>query len=165
MQKITQEFVKSLTRSDVLSLDIATKCGFHSIYDSGTVKFPNNDKAPKYLGEDYGQHKNFREWLVKQILDHSFKVLAIEDVIYGHFMDFRKLCEFRGIVFEVAESFDIPIVSFKPSDIKKHATGNGNADKKKMIEYAQKRYHLDPVDDNEADAIHIWFYFVHRYKL
>ena len=35
-----------------------------------------------------------------------------------------------------------------------------------MIEYAEKRYHIetDKLDDL-ADAIHIYMYFIHRYKL
>lgn len=35
-----------------------------------------------------------------------------------------------------------------------------------MIEFAEKRYHIDVEgDDNLADAIHIYMYFIHRYKL
>ena len=60
----------------------------------------------------------------------------------------------------------MPIVVFKPSDIKKHGTGNGNATKQMMIDYAEKRYHIEVgKDDNLADAIHIYMYFIHRYKL
>jgi len=58
------------------------------------------------------------------------------------------------------------LVIFKPSDTKKTGTGKGNADKKMMIEFAEKRYHIEvDGDDNLADAIHIYMYFIHRYKL
>lgn len=164
-QQLTEEYVSSLSRRDILGLDVATLCGYYSIYESGSIKFPNTDKAPKKLGADYGQHKNFREWLIGLIDRYKFKAFAIEDVIFAHVMDFRKLCEFRGIVYEVAETYNIPIVAFKPSDVKKWATANGNASKAQMIEYCKKRWHIDPIDDNEADAIHIYMYFVHRYKL
>ena len=35
-----------------------------------------------------------------------------------------------------------------------------------MMEYAVKRWHIDPEeDDNIADACHIFFYFIHRYNI
>ena len=60
---------------------------------------------------------------------------------------------------------NIPVVFFNVRSIKKWATGDGNADKKKMIEYCEKRWHYICQDDNEADACHIYFYFLKRYNL
>ena len=42
---------------------------------------------------------------------------------------------------------------------------DGKADKKKMIEYCIKRWNITPVDDNMADATHIFKYYVRIYKL
>lgn len=166
MNKLTEEYVKQLTRNDVMAFDVASHCGYYTLGDYGTEYFPNTDKAPKKLGPDYAQHKAFRAWLVDKLTTHNIKAVAAEDVIFGHFVDFRKLCEFRGILFEVCETLNIPIITFKPSDIKKHGTGNGNASKQMMIEYAEKRYKIEVgKDDNLADAIHIYMYFIHRYKL
>lgn len=166
MKTITEEFIKSITRGDIAAFDIATHVGYYTLGDYGVAHFPNTDKAPKKLGADYAQHKAFRNWLVEFLTSHNIKVAAAEDVIFGHFVDFRKLCEFRGIFFEVCETLDIPVITFKPSDIKKHGTGNGNADKKMMIKFAEKRYHIDCEGrDDLADAIHIYMYFLHRYKL
>ena len=167
MNKLTEEYVAQLSRNNVMAFDVASHCGYYTLGDYGTEFFPNNDKAPKKLGPEYAQHKAFRAWLIEKLTKNNIKAVAAEDIIYaGHFVDMRKLCEFRGILFEVCETLDIPIITFKPSDIKKHGTGNGNADKKKMIEYAEKRYHIEVNgDDNLADAIHIYMYFIHRYKL
>lgn len=166
MQKLTEEYVKELGRGDVMAFDVATHCGFYTLGDYGTAHFPNTEKAPKKLGSDYAQHKCFRQWLVNMLTSHKIKAVAAEDVVFGHFTDFRKLCEFRGILFEVCETLNIPIVTFKPSDIKKHGTGKGNADKKLMIKFAEERYKIEVGnDDNLADAIHIYMYFIHRYKL
>ena len=166
MNRLTEEYVAQLSRNNVMAFDVASHCGYYTLGDYGTEYFPNTDKAPKKLGSDYAQHKSFRAWLIEKLTKNNIKAVAAEDVIFGHFVDFRKLCEFRGILFEVCETLDIPIITFKPSDIKKHGTGNGNADKKKMIEYAEKRYHIEVGnDDNLADAIHIYMYFIHRYKL
>lgn len=166
MQKLTEEYVSKIGRANVLALDVATHCGYYTLGDYGTKHFPNNESAAKKLGPDYGQHKAFRVWLIDFINSHNIKVIAAEDVVFGHFIDFRKLCEFRGVLFEVCETLDIPIITFKPSDIKKHGTGKGNADKQMMIKFAEERYHIEVGrDDNLADAIHIYMYFIHRYKL
>lgn len=166
MQKLTEEFVSQLERREVMAFDVASHCGYYTLGDYGTKYFPKTEKAPKYLGPGYAQHKAFRAWLVDILTSHGIKAVAAEDVVFGHFIDFRKLCEFRGILLEVCETLDIPVVMFKPSDIKKHGTGNGNADKKLMIKFAEKRYHIEvDGDDNLADAIHIYMYFIHRYKL
>ena len=166
MQKLTEEYVQQLGRKDVMAFDIASHCGYYTLGDYGTKFFPNNDKAPKYLGDQYAQHKAFRQWLIDMLTSHNIKAVEAEDVVFGHFIDFRKLCEFRGIFLEVCETLNIPVVLFKPSDIKKHGTGKGNADKKMMIKSAEERYHIEVGDDdNLADAIHIYMYFIHRYRL
>ncbi len=166
MQKITEDFVKSLTRGDVMAFDVASHCGYYTPGDYGTKYFPNTDKAPKYLGPDYAQHKAFRQWLMEKLTSHRIKAVAAEDVIMGDFISTRKLSEFRGIMLEVCETLDIPVVTFRPSDIKKHGAGTGRADKKMMIEAAERRYHIEVGnDDNLADAIHIYMYFIHRYGL
>jgi Holliday junction resolvasome RuvABC endonuclease subunit len=166
MQKLTEEYISQIGRNNVLALDVASHCGYYTLRDYGTKYFPNNETAPKKLGSDYAQHKAFRIWLIELITNNNIKVVAAEDVVFRHYMDFRKLCEFRGIMLEVCESLDIPVVTFKPSDIKKHGTGKGTADKKMMMKFAEERYHIEVNnDDNLADAIHIYMYFIHRYKL
>ena len=166
MKRITEEFIKTISRKDVLAVDVATKTGYYNIYEHGMVKFPNNDKAPKYLGEDYGQHKAFREWLIDMIEKHHVKIVVAEDLIMGRgFLDVRKLGEFHGVLQEVCETFDVPLIKINPMNLKKWATGNGNADKKQMIDVCEKRWHIEVVDDNEADAAHLFFYLCHRYKL
>lgn len=167
MQKLTEEYVATLKRGDVMAFDVASHCGYYSPGDYGTEFFPTTEKAPKKYGPDYAQHKTFRNWLIQKLTENKIKAVAAEDVIYaGHFVDFRKLCEFRGILFEVCQTLDIPIITFKPTDIKKHGTGNGNASKQLMIQFAERRYKIEVgKDDNLADAIHIYMYFVHRYRL
>lgn len=167
MQKLDKEYCSSLKRKNVLALDVATRCGYYSIFDYGTWHFPKNDcREALKRGPQYAQHKAFRETLVNFIKDHDIKVVAAEDVVFGHFIDFRKLCELRGIMLEVCETLNIPIVLFSPSDIKKFATGKGNASKEQMIEFAAKRWKIDPEkDDNVADSAHIFFYFCKRYGL
>ena len=167
MQKLDKDYLSGLKRYHVLALDVATHCGFYSVYDYGTWFFPKNDSREAIKrGPQYAQHKAFRNTLINFIREHDIRVVAAEDVVFGHYMDFRKLCELRGVMLEVCETVNIPVVLFKPSDIKKFATGKGNADKKMMLEYAVKKWKIDPErDDNIADSAHIFYYFCKRYGL
>ncbi len=45
--------------------------------------------------------------------------------------------------------------SVHSATLKKHATGKGNAGKEVMIEAARKRFKIDIIDDNHADALWI----------
>ena len=50
---------------------------------------------------------------------------------------------------------NIDMACYSATEIKKFATGKGNANKEAMIE-AAKELGYNPKDDNEADAIHIY---------
>lgn len=166
-QKVDEEFVSKLTKRDVLAVDIAEHCGYYSVHEYGTWYFPPTEKAPKKYGSEYQQHRQFYLTLKEFITKHHIKIIAAEDVNVGtRFMALRKLSEFRGVLYELCAELNVPIVFFNVSNIKKWATGDGRADKKKMMEYAIRRWHIDPEgDDNVGDACHIYFYFIHRYDI
>lgn len=162
MKTISNETSNKLTREQVLSIDIATHSGFHSVHSSGTMDFTesmrrNNNK----------QHKAFRDWLIEYITKYGIKQIVAEDVSAGSskggFKSSVKLAEFRGILFEVCDELDLPEpVLINPKTVKKWATGNGNADKKMMIDFCIKRWGIQPCDDNEADATHIFMYYIRK---
>lgn len=161
MQGLSKDYVDSLLTKNVLSLDPAERCGYHSVYGSGTKFFPNTDKAPKKLGDDYGQMKNFREWLMEIVTSHDIRVVVSEALDGGckSWKTSFKLGCFHGIIQNVCESCNVPLFYVNQKKLKSWATGNGNADKKLMIEYCKKRWNLEPIDDNESDAIHLFYYF------
>lgn len=167
MQKLTLEYIAALKTKNILSLDPAEHCGFHSVYDSGTKYFPPTDKAAKKYGEDYGQMKNFREWLCEMAESHDVKVIVSEALDGGgkSWVSMHKLANFHGIIQEVSESHNIPLFYVNQRTLKKWATGDGNAKKELMVEYCMKRWKMEPVDDNEADAIHLFYYFCMMYKV
>lgn len=154
-----------LSKEHVLALDIATHCGYYSIHESGTWDFTesmrrNNNK----------QHKAFRDTLIDFIENYGIKLIVAEDVNCGRsskeFRSSVKLAEFRGILLEVCDSLNLPEPVFvNPSTVKKWATGDGKADKYKMMRFCQMRWHTTPVDDNEADATHIFMYYVKKFRL
>ena len=73
------------------------------------------------------------------------------------------MAEFRGILYEVCDELDLPEPALvNPSTVKKWATGDGKADKQKMIDYCIRRWGIEPCDDNEADATHIFMYYIRK---
>lgn len=151
-----------LTKDQVLGLDIATHCGYYSPHERGTWNFEesmrrNNNK----------QHAAFRNTLIDYIQKYGIKKIVAEDVSFdNHFKDARKLSEFRGILFEVCDTLDLPEPSFiNPVTVKSWATGNGKAKKDDMVKFCKLRWKTDPVDDNEADATHIYMYYIHKFHL
>lgn len=115
-----------LTRDEVAALDIATHTGFYCTKERGTWDFTesmrrNNNK----------QHAAFRNTLIDFITRNGIKQIVAEDVsVNNHFTDTRKLSEFRGILFEVCDTLDLPEPAFiNPMTVKKFATGDGHAKK------------------------------------
>ena len=154
-----------LTKYDVLGLDIATHCGYYSMHESGTWDFTESQKR-----NSNKQHKAFRDTLIEFIHKYNIKLIVAEDVNCGRnpkeFKSSVKLSEFRGILMEICDTLDLPEPIFlNPKTVKKWATGNGNADKDMMVKFCKMRWRTNPIDDNEADATHIFMYFVKKFRL
>lgn len=165
MKTKDEKELDKLTRDNVLGLDMATHCGYYSTHGGGTWDFTeamyrNNNK----------QHKAFRDTIIEFINNNNIKLVVAEDVSCGsvskQFKSSIKLAEFRGILFEICDTLDLPEPVFiNPKTVKKWATGDGNASKDKMVEFCKKRWKTEPVDDNEADATHIFMYYVRKFNL
>lgn len=158
----TTKPTEKVIREQVAALDIATHTGFYCLNERGTWDFTesmrrNNNK----------QHKAFRDTLIDFIQRNNIKQIVAEDVsVNNHFTDTRKLSEFRGILLEVCDTLDLPEPVFvNPTTVKKFATGDGRAKKDKMIEFCKLRWQIEPGDDNEADAIHIFYFYIKRFNL
>lgn len=162
MTQALSKTATQLTRDEVAALDIATHTGFYCTKEHGTWDFTesmrrNNNK----------QHAAFRNTLIDFITRNGIKQIVAEDVsVNSHFTDTRKLSEFRGILFEVCDTLDLPEPTFiNPMTVKKFATGDGHATKEKMMDFCRRRWQIEPGDDNEADAVHIFFCYIKRFKL
>jgi Holliday junction resolvasome RuvABC endonuclease subunit len=162
MIKNEQNELPNITRDDVVALDIATLTGFYSTHDAGTWNFHKKSRE-----NDCIEMEKFYNTVKDFILKYNIKQVVAEDVnVNNHFTDIRKLCEFRGVLKLICSQLGLPDPKYvNVRTVKKWATGNGNADKKMMIEFCQKRWGIDPVDDNMADATHIFKYYVRIYKL
>lgn len=156
------ESVNPITRDNILSLDIAIHCGYYSTHEAGTWNF--TQRANMSVGEQYQLFYKTIETFVKK---HDIKLIIAEDVnVKGQFVGMRKLSEFRGILYYLCAQLGLPDPKFiNVKTVKKWATGDGNADKKKMMEYCVKRWGIAPIDDNMADAVHIFKHHVRMYRL
>lgn len=152
----------AVSREEVLALDIATHCGYFSIHGSGTWDFTESKRR-----NDNKQHGAFRSMLISFIREHGIRQIVAEDInVNNHFTDMRKLSEFRGILFEVCDTLDLPEPEFvNVATLKKWATGNGRADKAEMMRFCELRYHYTPPDDNAADACHLFYYYLRKYRI
>ena len=149
-------------RKEVLALDIATHTGYFSVHEAGTWNFTESRRR-----NGNRMHGAFRTVLVSFIRAHGIRRVVTEDVsVNRYFYDMRRLSELRGILLEVCDSLGLPEPEFvNPAVLKKWATGNGHATKAQMVAACKERYGIIPVDDNAADACHLFHYYIRRHRL
>jgi Holliday junction resolvasome RuvABC endonuclease subunit len=153
---------ENLKKIEILALDIATRTGYYSLMESGTWNFTESISR-----NNRKEHKDFRDTLMKFIVKNGIRLIVAEDLnVNNHFTDIRKLAGFRGILFEICDELNLPEPCFvNVSTLKKWATGNGRADKEAMIQASKEKYNYYPVDDNAADACHLFHYFIRKYRI
>lgn len=151
-----------ITREQVLGLDIATHTGYYSVHESGTWNFTESKRR-----NGNKMHGAFRVMLLAFIRRYGIRRIVAEDVsVNRHFYDMRRLAELRGILLEVCDDMDLPEPEFvNPATLKKFATGDGRADKAAMIQACRGKYRYEPVDDNAADACHLYHYYLRKYRI
>lgn len=149
-------------RKEVLALDIATHTGYFSVHEAGTWNFTESRRR-----NGNKMHGAFRTVLVSFIHAYGIRRVVAEDVsVNRYFYDMRRLSELRGILLEVCDSLGLPEPEFvNPAVLKKWATGDGHATKAQMVVACKERYGIIPVDDNAADACHLFHYYIRRHRL
>lgn len=134
----------------LLALDIATKTGWKTATASGTWDLTPNK------GESSGMRLiRFRAKLIEIIKAENIRIIAYERPAGFHKQALIIAGELVGVLKTVAEEYHIHLACYSATEIKKFATGKGNATKEEMIKAAQKKGY-NPQDDNEADAIHLY---------
>jgi len=158
----SRKYLENVTRKNVLALDCATHCGFYHPDEAGTWDLKKIAKA-----KGCGLHRAFAETLRDFCVKHDIKIVAAENVSFvGDFIAMRRLSEIRGVLYYICDDLGLPEPCFiDVAALKKWATNDSKADKAKMIEFCRKRWGIDPIDDNMADAAHIFNWFVQLYQL
>lgn len=152
----------TINKSQVLALDLGARTGYHSVHESGTWNFTESKRR-----NDNKMHGAFRTMLISFIRCYGIRRIVVEDVVVNqHFFDLRRLAELRGILLEICDTLDIQEPEgINPSTLKKWATGNGKANKQDMIQACIDKYRYTPVDDNAADACHLFHYYIRKYRI
>lgn len=142
----------------ILALDLATHCGFaHSCGLSGVWD----------LNVKKDESKGMRLIRFRGKLNEVHRAVGIDLVLfetgvsYGakHASGVLVQAELQGVLKLWCEDLSIDYRSYTPSEIKKHATGKGNAKKDIMLAAAQAKWPgITIKDDNHADALWILDY-------
>lgn len=137
----------------VLGIDPASSCGWaHSCGKHGVWK----------LTADTDRHggarlNRLRLYLYQEKRLRGIDLIAAEDAGFGsrnpHVEALHN--ELRGIIKLCAFEFEIPVLLFKPKEIKLWLTGRGNCGKDVMIHHVRERFGIVADDDNVADAVAI----------
>lgn len=141
----------------LLALDLGTKTGYAFGAPGCIVSGTEDFKANKFAGGGM-RFLQFRRWLdrfkeapgLTEVVYEGVRAHAGVDAahVYGGFMaTLTQWCEVQNIPYQ-----GVPV-----GTIKKYWTGNGNAKKEQMIAAAEA-LGFKPKDDNEADAIALFFY-------
>lgn len=136
----------------ILALDIATTTGWATAHASGTWNF-----KPK-RGESEGMRVFRFRATVKEIIQSSdITVVSYERPAGQHKSSIMVASEMIGVLKHLCEELKVNYASYSASEIKKHWTGKGNANKEAMIAEAKKRFpQLEIIDDNHADALALY---------
>lgn len=92
------------------------------------------------------------DWVDRSVVkDHRVSLVIMED-LPRNAMHAGITGMVQGVIRKVLQAEGIPYALVVPSTLKKAATGDGRADKKKMLEFYTKATGLVNKDDNQIDA-------------
>ncbi len=137
----------------LLALDVATHCGWCTRTASGVwdLSIRRDESSGIRL-------IRFKAKLKELIELEEIDIIAFERTAGKYKSSIIVQSELHGALKLFLEENMIHYVSYSASEIKKFATGKGNANKEAMIKAAQTNFAMVGDDDNEADAIHIYHF-------
>lgn len=141
---------KASNQFKILALDIATKTGWKTSTSSGIWDLKPN------RGESEGMRVVRFKSKVKELIElEEIDLIAYERPAGRHKASIMVASEMVGVLKDLCIERNLSLACYSANEIKKHATGKGNANKQMMID-AAIALGYSPKDDNEADAIHLY---------
>jgi Holliday junction resolvasome RuvABC endonuclease subunit len=140
-----------------LALDLGTTTGFCVGSKPGALVSGSQSFKPGRYDGGGMRFVRFKKWLDELQAAYPLTEIAFEEVRRHAGTDAAHV--YGGLMATLtgwAEEKGIPYQGVPVGTIKKSFTGNGAAKKDAMIAEAVKRG-FAPVDDNESDAIALWF--------
>lgn len=135
---------------NILALDIATKTGWCTNTASGVW-----DLKPNRGESESMRVVRFKAKVREMIGLENINLISYERPAGMHKSSIMVASEMVGVLKDLCVENNIHLACYSASEIKKFATGKGNANKEMMIECAIELGY-NPQDDNEADAIHLY---------
>lgn len=130
-----------------------------SLTATGIARSANPDLSPAYetysLAKGYdGLSRLASIWQVVLTQSRGFDLVVMEGLAFGK--NDPSAQERAGLAYLVRMSLwerGQPFVLVAPTQVKKFATGRGNAEKAIVIREVWRRWHCEVRNDNEADAV------------
>lgn len=150
----------------IMTFDLAASTGY-AVGRPGEVPTFGSHRFAS-TGDNFGRHQaNARDWLTRVIFEHDPVMIGYEQPsLFGITTPATviKLCSYGATLEEIClpEGLNIPVRQINPSQLKKFFTGNGRAKKPEMIAQA-KRFGFQVENDDEADAVAMWFMMISYY--
>lgn len=131
----------------ILALDVATKTGWCNGVAGGTWDF-------SIKKDESGGIRLLRfKAKIKEVISLERPDIVVFERTAGHHKKALIVqAELHGVLKSVLDDESIEYKAYSATEIKKHATGKGNAGKPQMIQACIEKLGINPVDDNHADA-------------
>lgn len=138
-----------MSKNKILALDQATKTGWATDTSSGVWDLKPN------RGESTGMRVVRFKAKVREIIElEGIDVVAYERPAGRFKASIMVSSEMVGVLLDLCIELGVEVACYSANEIKKHATGKGNAGKPAMIASAKKKWpHINIIDDNMADAL------------
>jgi Holliday junction resolvasome RuvABC endonuclease subunit len=135
----------------ILALDQASNCGWCTETTYGCWDF--NTRKDESAGM---KMIRFKSKLREVIQLEGINIVVYERVAGQHANSIIHAAKMVAMIEIYCEEIGINYRAYSAGEIKRFATGNGNANKQKMIDSAKQKYGYVGKNDNEADAIHLY---------
>lgn len=138
---------------NILAIDPAEKTGWATNAGNKDVEWGMWDFKLKRDENFAFKLIRFKAKLEEAIKKYKIDLLVFERVSGVSSVAIMSHAKFVGVMEVMCTESGLPFKGYSAGEIKKHATGKGNAGKKEMLKKAIKDYGYRGKDDNEADAI------------
>jgi Holliday junction resolvasome RuvABC endonuclease subunit len=147
----------------ILAIDPATSCGWalsESMSGVWDLRVRPDESTGMRLIRFRGKLEEvFRLWRPELVAYEASRNLKFGKAI-------AVAGELAGVLKVCCTDAGLEFIGFSATEIKKHATGKGNAGKDQMVEAARRRFPtVNIVDDNHADALWILSLAKERYGM
>ena len=150
----------------ILGLDLASKTGWCFIDKRGNIIASGVQDFTKKRGESNGlMFLRFRKWLQEliKLSSEPVKLIGYEQAHFAGGGPTEICVGLQTHAQSMAAELEIESAPVHTGTLKKFATGSGRASKDDMIAAASLILKRRPLDDNEADAVHLSLYLYNFY--